>query len=149
KHKKHKMNLAILLCFLCFFVARECFVAIFGPRNPSQFIAMSGFTKIRRLSISIVLLIVACLFIEGTGAQQITQQPTQRPRRVAGSEQTTEAKKGTQSAGEVDEGDVIRTDTQLVSVPAVVTDSSGRPLSGLKPENFRIVEDGQLQSIAN
>ena len=112
---------------------------------------MSGFAKLRRRSsISIVLLIVACLFIEGTRAQQITQQPAQRPRRVAGSEQTTEAKKGTQSAGgEVDEGDVIRTDTQLVSVPAVVTDSSGRPLSGLKPENFRLIEDGQPQSIAN
>jgi VWFA-related protein len=34
-------------------------------------------------------------------------------------------------------------------VPAVVTDSSGRPLSGLKPENFRIIEDGQQQTIAN
>lgn len=110
---------------------------------------MPGFAKLRRrLSISIVLLIVACLFIEGTRAQQITQQPTQRPRRVNGSDQTTEAKKGTQSA-DLDEGDVIRTDTQLVSVPAVVTDSSGRPLSGLKPENFRLIEDGQPQTIAN
>jgi len=107
---------------------------------------MSGFTK--RSSISIVLFIVASLFIEGARAQQITQQPIQRPRRVAGSEQTTEAKKGTQSS-EVDEGDVIRTDTQLVSVPAVVTDSSGHPLSGLKPENFRLIEDGQPQTIAN
>jgi Ca-activated chloride channel homolog len=125
------------------------FVAIFGHAIPSPFKFMSGFAKLRRrLSISIVLLIVACLFIDGTRAQQSTQQPTQRPRRVNGSEQTTEAKKGTQSA-DLDEGDVIRTDTQLVSVPAVVTDSSGRPLSGLKPENFRLIEDGQPQTIAN
>src|SRR5262245_61975484 len=111
---------------------------------------MAGFAKLRRRSsISIVLLIVACLFIEATRAQQITQQPAQRPRRVAGSEQTTEAKKGSQDPGDLDEGDVIRTDTQLVSVPAVVTDASGRPLSGLKPENFRIIEDGQAQTIAN
>ena len=79
-------------------------------------------------------------------AQQITQQPTQRPRRVAGAEQTTEAKK---PSDEVDEGDVVRVDTQLVSVPAVVTDSSGRPLSGLRPENFRLIEDGQPQTITN
>jgi len=79
-------------------------------------------------------------------AQQITQQPAQRPRRVTGTDQTTESKK---SGDEVDEGDVVRVDTQLVSVPAVVTDGSGRPLSGLRPENFRIVEDGQPQTIAN
>jgi VWFA-related protein len=92
----------------------------------------------------IILLIVVCaatLF-----AQQVTQQPTQRPRRVTGTNQTTEAKK---SSDEVDEGDVVRVDTQLVSVPAVVTDGAGHPLSGLRPENFRLIEDGQPQTIAN
>ncbi len=102
---------------------------------------MSGIAKLRSpLSVSIILLIVASVY---------TQQPAQRPRRVGGSEQTTEAKKSSQDPGDLDEGDVIKTDTRLVSVPAVVTDSSGRPLSGLKPENFRIIEDGQAQTIAN
>jgi len=110
---------------------------------------MSGFIRLhRRSSISVVLIVIALIFIDGTRAQQIQQQPAQRPRRVAGSEQTTEAKKGT-APDDLDEGDVIRTDTQLVSVPAVVTDASGRPLSGLKPENFRLIEDGQPQTIAN
>ena len=108
---------------------------------------MSIFTKLnRRLPALLVLLIGICLVVEATRAQQITQQPTQRPRRVNGTEQTTEAKKG---SDEVDEGDVVRVDTQLVSIPAVVTDSSGRPLAGLRPENFRITEDGQPQTIAN
>jgi Ca-activated chloride channel family protein len=31
----------------------------------------------------------------------------------------------------------------------VVTDSAGHPLSGLRPENFRLIEDGQPQTIAN
>ena len=117
------------------------------------FIAMSGFKKLRRrLSPGIVLVMVACVavvYIAATRAQQITQQPAQRPRRVGGTEQTTDTKKGSQGTDEVDEGDVIRTDTQLVSVPAVVTDSSGRPLSNLKPENFRLIEDGQPQTISN
>ena len=30
-----------------------------------------------------------------------------------------------------------------------MTDSSGRPLSGLRPKTFRIIEDGQPQTIAN
>jgi Ca-activated chloride channel family protein len=49
----------------------------------------------------------------------------------------------------VDEGDVVRVETQLVSVPTVVTSASGRPLTGLKPENFFVLEDGQPQKIAN
>jgi Ca-activated chloride channel homolog len=92
----------------------------------------------------IILLIV--VFAATLFAQQVTQQPTQRPRRVTGTNQTTEAKK---SSDEVDEGDVVRVDTQLVSVPAVVTDGAGHPLSGLRPENFRLIEDGQPQTIAN
>jgi VWFA-related protein len=96
------------------------------------------------MSIFVKLLIPVCAAT--LYAQQITQQPTQRPRRVTGTEQTTESKK---SPDEVDEGDVVRVDTQLVSVPAVVTDSAGHPLSGLRPENFRIIEDGQPQTIAN
>jgi Ca-activated chloride channel homolog len=107
--------------------------------SPSSFVAMPILSKLRcRLSLFVVLLITIC--VSG-------QQPAQRPRRVGGSEQTTEAKKT--SPEEVDEGDVIRTETQLVSVPAVVTDSAGHPLSGLKPENFRLVEDGQVQTITN
>lgn len=115
-------------------------------REPIQFIAMQVITKFcRRLPGSLVILITMCV-----AAQQITQQPAQRPRRVTNSEQTTEAKKSSPAAGdEVDEGDVVRVETQLVSVPAVVTDSSGRPLSGLKPENFRLIEDGQPQTITN
>jgi Ca-activated chloride channel family protein len=96
------------------------------------------------MSIFVKLLLTVC--VASLLTQQVTQQPTQRPRRVNGTDQTTEAKK---SSDEVDEGDVIRVETQLVSVPAVVTDGSGRPLSGLRPENFRIVEDGQPQTIAN
>src|SRR6185503_1006441 len=56
----------------------------------------------------------------------------------------------TNSTGdEVDEGDVVRVETQLVSVPAVVTDRTGRPLAGLRLENFSLFEDGQPQRVTN
>ena len=112
----------------------------------------------RRLPTRIVLLIIFCVavvcvvIIERTDAQEPPpppQQPTQRPRRVNGSGQTTDPKKTVSSGDEVDEGDVVRVDTQLVSLAAIVTDSTGRPLSGLRPENFRLIEDGQPQTIAN
>ena len=87
-------------------------------------------------------------FLSRSRAQQIDTQQTQRPRRVSGSDQDPK-KPGSTGSDEVDEGDVVRVDTQLVSVPAVVTDANGRPLPGLRPENFQLLEDGQPQTIAN
>lgn len=94
------------------------------------------------------LLILSVLLI-GIWVVEISPQQAQRPRRVTnGTNQTNETKKPADSI-DLDEGDVVRVDTQLVSVPAVVTDATGRPVSGLKAENFRLIEDGQPQTIAN
>jgi VWFA-related protein len=87
-------------------------------------------------------------------AQQAIDQQKQRPRRVTDPNEPPPLwklkKPETPAAGdEIEEGDVVRVDTQLVSVPAVVTDSAGRPLSGLRAENFRLIEDGQVQTITN
>ncbi|MBA2703252.1 MAG: VWA domain-containing protein [Blastocatellia bacterium] len=72
----------------------------------------------------------------------------QRPRRV-GANKSGPAKAAEKSqTEEVDEGDVVRVDTQLVSVPAVVTNSGGRPLAGLHEGNFLVYENGQPQKIA-
>jgi VWFA-related protein len=96
-----------------------------------------------------------CLIAVAASAQQDGKQ--QRPRRVGASQpaqpaQTPPPASGTKSSTtpgeEVDEGDVVRVDTQLVSVPTVVTDSAGHPLAGLRAENFRIFENGQPQTIA-
>jgi Ca-activated chloride channel homolog len=147
-HKKaHKTqnDLFHLLSLLCFFVASRVLWQYSRQESPSSIVAMQVITKLsRRLPGLLILLVTVCV-----AAQQIPQTPTQRPRRVNGSEQTTEPKKTPPASDEVDEGDVVRVETQLVSVPAVVTDSSGRPLPGLKPENFRLIEDGQPQTITN
>ena len=81
----------------------------------------------------------------------------QRPRRVgpAPARSPTPAQKASPAKGadgageEVDEGDVVRVETQLVSVPAVVTDRTGRPLTGLTASDFQVFEDGRPQKIAN
>lgn len=44
--------------------------------------------------------------------------------------------------------EVIRVDTQLVDVPFVVTDKTGKPVLNLKQSNFTIYEDGKRQEIA-
>lgn len=93
-----------------------------------------------------------CLFpLAAFGGQVTGQQPNQqRPRRVTKDESQSPAKTSQEpSAEEVDEGDVVRVETQLVSVPAVVTNSAGRPVPGLRAENFLLFENGQQQKITN
>ena len=79
-----------------------------------------------------------------------SQQPNQqRPRRVTANGVPTPTPRNSPQAEEVDEGEVVRVETQLVSVPAVVTNTAGRPLTGLRAENFLLFENGQQQRIAN
>jgi VWFA-related protein len=47
-----------------------------------------------------------------------------------------------------DDGEVIKVDTQLVTVPVRVMDRRGRFVGGLTKENFHVIEDGVEQPIA-
>src|SRR5438128_4572500 len=92
----------------------------------------------------ILSLALSLAFMWGSWSFASAQSPNgdqkQRPRKVGDAANTTPAdsahKPQTQSGEDVDEGDVVRVDTQLVSVPAVVTNSLGHPLQGLQAGNF-------------
>jgi Ca-activated chloride channel family protein len=104
----------------------------------------------RTLVLLLPLLYALVITIAPIAAQDKQQQ---RPRRVGTSAKP--APGATPSATpmlpgeEVDEGDVLRVDTQLVSVPAIVTDKTGRPLANLRADNFILYEDGRPQQISN
>ena len=49
---------------------------------------------------------------------------------------------------EVDENDIVRVDTMLVTVPVSVLDRQGRFIPGLKREDFTLLENGEQQPIA-
>ena len=100
------------------------------------------------------MLVAGAMILPGSGARgQEPSSKQQRPRRVAGSENTstgTPNPAATPPGGEeVGEGDVVRVETQLVSVPAIVSNSLGHPVGGLGQDNFIIYEDGKKQTIAN
>jgi len=107
----------------------------------------------RAAALSLLLLLVA----PTAGGQGPQQQ--QRPRRVGTPPAPTTpapqtapprtAPAARPGAEEVDDDDVVRIETQLVSVPTVVTDKTGRPLTGLKADDFLVFEDGRQQRIAN
>lgn len=97
----------------------------------------------RRLPVFALMLSLFIAPLSGVSGQSGGLQQT-RPRRAG------EARKPpTTSAEEVGEDDVVRIETDLVTVPVVVRDRAGRPIASLRQENFQIYEDGQPQRIAN
>ena len=99
--------------------------------------------------------VCALLWLAPLAAQQ-DQQPAnqqQRPRKVGSTSTNANASPTDQqqksSAEEVSEGDVVRVETQLVTVPAVVTDRNGHPLTDLRAENFVVLEDGKAERLTN
>lgn len=48
-----------------------------------------------------------------------------------------------------EEDEVVRVETELVEVPVVVTDRTGKPLLNLKQTNFAVYEDGKTQELAD
>src|SRR5688572_560074 len=104
-----------------------------------------------RLS-ALVPALTSLILLSSLGVPLRGQQPAQqRPRRVTTADAATPGKAASTNPviEEVDEGEVVRVETQLVSVPAVVTNGAGRPLPGLRTENFVLFENGQQQKITN
>jgi VWFA-related protein len=98
---------------------------------------------------ALVLGLTCALGLVSTLLPVAAQQNQQRPRRVNPQATPPPAIADKPTVDEVDEGDVVRVETQLVSVPAVVTNKTGRPLTGLRAENFLLFENGQQQKITN
>jgi Ca-activated chloride channel family protein len=44
-------------------------------------------------------------------------------------------------------GEILRIESKLVAVPVSVTDPKGEPIRGLKPDDFRLEEEGRLQQL--
>ncbi len=95
------------------------------------------------------------VFRPATAQNSSQNNRQQRPRKVG---QTPDKNGGTSANApqptpspteEVSEGDVLRINTQLVTVPAVVSNKSGRPVAGLRADNFAVFEDGQPEKITN
>ncbi len=117
--------------------------------QPAMIKAMRSFPRYELLPSALICLFVFVIVPPVVSQQANEKVKQQRPRRVnpGGTPSTTPANNS--STDEVDEGDVVRVETQLVSVPAVVTNNTGRPLTGLHAENFLLFENGQQQRIAN
>jgi VWFA-related protein len=111
---------------------------------------MRPFSKFQALLSAAARALLCVLLFAAFGFPVKGQQTNQqRPRRAQPQEQSPAKGPDKPASEEVDEGDVVRVETQLVSVPAVVANSAGRPLTGLRADNFLLFENGEQQKIAN
>jgi VWFA-related protein len=95
-----------------------------------------------------LMLFAVCLSLTALTQSQNSNNQKQRPRTV-GQSNSNNSQQNNSPGEEVGEGDVVRVETQLVSVPAVVTDRNGHPITGLHLENFTVFEDGKPQRLTN
>lgn len=98
-----------------------------------------------------VLLTLSCLFLSASAlhAQSSvpvapTLRPANEPLRVSGSQQNT----ARAEEPEVDENDIVRVSTSLITVPAEVMDRNGRYIGNLHKDDFRIFENGVEQELS-
>lgn len=102
----------------------------------------------RKLAIISLLLSLSILIAEPLRAQQT------RPRQVGQSTSTQSTRPAQNPARsqddpeEVDEGDVIRVNTTLITVPVNVVDRDGKYVANLRQQDFRLYEEGVEQEIA-
>jgi Ca-activated chloride channel family protein len=131
------------------------------PKNSATPKRTRGGVFATRLGFALLVALLGWLAITGARAVIAQDKAQKRPRRATeGAKPSTSqtptpppaprpTSTPTAIGEEVDEGDVVRVDTQLVSVPAVVTDKTGRPLSNLRANDFVLYEDGRPQQISN
>lgn len=97
--------------------------------------------------LSLVVFLGACLDAAGQTPAQAQRRP-----RLAGSlppPPPVMASAASSRVEEVDENDVVRVDTQLITVPVVVRDQQGRRMTGLTASAFQLYEDGLPQRVAS
>ena len=93
-------------------------------------------TKLARVFAACLLTACALLPLAPAAAGQHQGEST-RPRRVQ------------RTSGEVlDADEVVRIETELISVDVVVTDAAGRSVRGLMPEDFKLYEDGAERPVS-
>jgi VWFA-related protein len=86
--------------------------------------------------------LLAFALLTQLGFSALAQQPTPTPR-------SPEQRPASQDIQKPESDEVVRITTNLVQVDAVVTDSHGKVVTDLKPEEIKILEDGRQQKITN
>jgi Ca-activated chloride channel family protein len=95
--------------------------------------------------LSLLVSFAACLLV---AAQTPIPTQQQRPRLAGSAPPPPQTAAASSAPGEeVGENDVVRVDTQLITVPVIVRDHEGRPVTGLTAAAFQLYEDNHPQRV--
>ena len=103
-------------------------------RQPRERVLMPKKSAAFIAQLFVLLLLLSSLAMPGVPQSQDPSGTTQRPRKVFPKEQEPE--------------DVLRFDTDLVSVDVTAIDAEGRPVRNLRQEDFKVYSDDREQSIS-
>jgi Ca-activated chloride channel homolog len=107
-----------------------------------------SFTGVQ-LRLCFVVLSLALCGVPVNGQTMTPQLQQQRPRRANSAPPASDTTRASSSADqELDENDVVRVNTELISVPVVIRDQSGHPVTGLTASSFQLYEDNCPQNVA-
>lgn len=106
----------------------------------------------KKSPVPLVFVVLLCLLPTAAPAQSGRKAP-EKPKAETKSDARTETtddvlENRTPAGGETVEGDVVRFDTSLVTVPVTVMDRSGNYVPDLRRQDFHIFEEGVEQKIA-
>lgn len=101
----------------------------------------------RNLTLPLALLIFALAFPGFHSASRIARAMQQKSEDQKKQEQKKQEQKRGEEAGEDDDDQVIKLDTQLVTVPFNITDKSNRFINDLTKEDIEVLEDNKAQVI--
>src|SRR5687768_3992121 len=96
---------------------------------------MNQSRKFVRISILLSLAAIVCVTLVPLGRTQTPDSQAQRPRKVNPTDDDRPE-------------DVLKIDTDLVSVDVVATDVEGRPIKNLKEKDFKLYLDGVEQPLS-
>ncbi len=99
-----------------------------------EFVSLSQWRRARRIqrhAIKAGWIVLACAFLTSPGYPQVSINPR------------------AQLDAKASRYPVIRTDVHQVFIPTTVIDSTGRAIEGLQKQDFRLLEDGVEQPLAN
>src|SRR6185369_7299357 len=80
--------------------------------------------------------------------KKANQRPVESPTPPK-NETTSQTQQKADENAEVDDSEVIKVETGIVSIPVKVLDRSGKFIGGLTKENFKVLEDNVDQEIAS
>lgn len=111
----------------------------------------------RKVFASLSLFVLVCMSAHAVSAQKLAELPPPPPappvlRTVAASLSISALRKNAnnkpETEPEIDENDVVRVSTNLITVPAEVMDRNGRHIGNLQKNDFRVFENGVEQQLA-